>query len=108
MKANFLIAAIFFSGMMTAQQSKTDSTKTKTLEEVKLTKKVFRKNLTDSSMMWRPLLSQREPILLTFCSKRQCCPAQTERLLKSWGNPVLCFTSMAKERFWMLKQLQKC
>jgi len=43
MKAKILIAVIFFSGMITAQQAKTDSTKTKNIEEVKLSKKVFQK-----------------------------------------------------------------
>ena len=43
MKANFLIAAIFFTGMVSAQQTKMDSTKTKSIEEVKLNKKVFQK-----------------------------------------------------------------
>ncbi|WP_379968041.1 TonB-dependent receptor domain-containing protein [Epilithonimonas sp. UC225_85] len=43
MKAKILIAVIFFSGMMSAQQTKTDSTKTKNIEEVKLSKKVFQK-----------------------------------------------------------------
>lgn len=43
MKANFLIAVIFFTGMVSAQQTKMDSTKTKSIEEVKLNKKVFQK-----------------------------------------------------------------
>ena len=41
MKAKILIAVIFFTGMISAQQTKTDSAKTKNIEEVKLSKKVF-------------------------------------------------------------------
>ncbi len=41
MKTKILIAVIFFSGIISAQQTKIDSTKTKNIEEVKLSKKVF-------------------------------------------------------------------
>ena len=43
MKAKILIAAIFFSGMISAQQSKTDSAATKNIEAVTITKQVFKK-----------------------------------------------------------------
>lgn len=43
MKAPILIAAIFFSGLVFAQQKKSDSVKTKTIEGVTLTKQVFKK-----------------------------------------------------------------
>ncbi|WP_370897356.1 TonB-dependent receptor domain-containing protein [Chryseobacterium gossypii] len=43
MKAPILIAAIFFSGLAFAQQKKSDSVKTKTIEGVTLTKQVFKK-----------------------------------------------------------------
>ncbi|GGG46892.1 outer membrane beta-barrel family protein [Epilithonimonas arachidiradicis] len=41
MKAKILIAAIFFSGMISAQQTQKKTEETKTIEEVKLSKKVF-------------------------------------------------------------------
>ncbi len=43
MKAKTLIAAIFFSGLIYAQETKTDSAKTKNIEAVTLTKQVFKK-----------------------------------------------------------------
>ncbi|KQT21911.1 TonB-dependent receptor [Chryseobacterium sp. Leaf404] len=43
MKTTILTAAIFFSGLSLAQQKKTDSTKTKDIEAVVLTKQVFKK-----------------------------------------------------------------
>lgn len=43
MKNTLLIAALFFSGLSVAQQTKADSTKTKNIDEVTLTKKVFKK-----------------------------------------------------------------
>lgn len=43
MKAPILIAAIFFTGLTFAQEKKTDSVKTKTIEGVVLTKPVFKK-----------------------------------------------------------------
>ncbi|WP_312075286.1 TonB-dependent receptor domain-containing protein [Chryseobacterium sp.] len=43
MKTSILIAAIFFFGLSFAQQKKTDSTKTKDIEAVVLTKQVFKK-----------------------------------------------------------------
>ncbi len=41
MKAKILIAVIFFSGILSAQQSQKKTEETKTIEEVKLNKKVF-------------------------------------------------------------------
>lgn len=41
MKAKILIAVIFFSGMISAQQTQKKTEETKTIEEVKLSKKVF-------------------------------------------------------------------
>ncbi len=41
MKAKILIAVIFFSGIISAQQTQKKSDETKTIEEVKLSKKVF-------------------------------------------------------------------
>ena len=43
MKAQILIAGLFFSGMISAQQTTTDSTATKNIEAVTITKKVFKK-----------------------------------------------------------------
>lgn len=43
MKTPILIAAIFFSGLTFAQEKKSDSLKTKKIEEVVLTKQVFKK-----------------------------------------------------------------
>ncbi len=43
MKTKTLIAALFFSGLIYAQETKTDSTKTKNIEAVTLTKQVFKK-----------------------------------------------------------------
>lgn len=43
MKTQLLIAAIFFTGMTFAQEKKSDSLKTKKIEEVVLTKQVFKK-----------------------------------------------------------------
>lgn len=43
MKTPLLIAAIFFTGLTFAQEKKTDSVKTKKIEEVVLTKQVFKK-----------------------------------------------------------------
>ncbi|WP_345204283.1 outer membrane beta-barrel family protein [Chryseobacterium ginsengisoli] len=43
MKTPILIAAIFFSGLTFAQEKKQDSTKTKSIEGVTLTKQVFKK-----------------------------------------------------------------
>jgi hypothetical protein len=43
MKTKTLIAAIFFSGLIYAQETKTDSAKTKNIEAVTLTKQVFKK-----------------------------------------------------------------
>lgn len=43
MKTNILIAALFFSGFVMAQEKKTDSIKTKNIEEVTLKKQVFKK-----------------------------------------------------------------
>ncbi len=43
MKAQILIASLFFSGLIFAQETKTDSTKTKNIEAVVLTKQVFKK-----------------------------------------------------------------
>ena len=43
MKAQILIAGLFFSGMISAQQTTTDSTATKNIEAVTITKQVFKK-----------------------------------------------------------------
>ncbi|WP_294270435.1 TonB-dependent receptor [uncultured Chryseobacterium sp.] len=43
MKTTILIAAIFFTGFTYAQQKKTDSVKTKSIDEVTITKQVFKK-----------------------------------------------------------------
>ncbi len=43
MKTSLLIAALFFTGLTFAQEKKTDSLKTKKIEEVVLTKQVFKK-----------------------------------------------------------------
>ncbi|KFC23980.1 TonB-dependent receptor domain-containing protein [Chryseobacterium sp. FH1] len=43
MKAQILIAGLFFSGMISAQQITTDSTATKNIEAVTITKQVFKK-----------------------------------------------------------------
>jgi len=43
MKTPLLIAAIFFAGLASAQEKKSDTTKTKNIEEVTLTKQVFKK-----------------------------------------------------------------
>ena len=43
MKAQILIASLFFSGLIFAQETKTDSAKTKNIEAVTLTKQVFKK-----------------------------------------------------------------
>ncbi|KMQ68119.1 TonB-dependent receptor [Chryseobacterium sp. FH2] len=43
MKTSILIAAIFFSGLTFAQEKKSDSVKTKSIEGVTLTKQVFKK-----------------------------------------------------------------
>lgn len=43
MKTTILIAAIFFTGLTFAQEKKTDSVKTKSIDEVTITKQVFKK-----------------------------------------------------------------
>ncbi|MDT3407498.1 MULTISPECIES: TonB-dependent receptor domain-containing protein [Chryseobacterium] len=43
MKTTILIAAIFFTGFTFAQEKKTDSVKTKSIDEVTITKQVFKK-----------------------------------------------------------------
>ncbi len=43
MKTTILIAAIFFTGFTYAQEKKTDSVKTKSIDEVTITKQVFKK-----------------------------------------------------------------
>lgn len=43
MKTKILMAAIFFSGLIFAQETKTDSANTKNIEAVTLTKQVFKK-----------------------------------------------------------------
>ncbi|WP_407403531.1 TonB-dependent receptor domain-containing protein [Chryseobacterium sp.] len=43
MKKTILISALFFTGLALAQEKKVDSTKTKNIDEVTLTKKVFKK-----------------------------------------------------------------
>ena len=43
MKAQILIVALFFSGIIAAQETKTDSANTKNIEAVTLTKQVFKK-----------------------------------------------------------------
>ncbi|ROI12199.1 outer membrane beta-barrel family protein [Epilithonimonas hominis] len=43
MKAQILIASLFFSGLIFAQETKTDSANTKNIEAVTLTKQVFKK-----------------------------------------------------------------
>ena len=43
MKAQILIASLFFSGLICAQETKTDSANTKNIEAVTLTKQVFKK-----------------------------------------------------------------
>ena len=43
MKTKILMAAIFFSGLIFAQETKTDSANTKNIEAVTLTKHVLKK-----------------------------------------------------------------